>query len=138
MLTSQLSMLVSPPAAAMASLAVPVANSDQSPAGTVVAQTTDATAVAPPVDTRNPDEMYSDAIKKALMDAMLNHSSGLMLGDGEWLVVAARDNGPTDPGSINNRSGILLRIRGADLAAFRAGKLNRDEVLKKIELLEWR
>ena len=82
--------------------------------------------------------MYSDAIKKALIDAMLNHSSGLNLGDDEWLMVAARDNGPTDPGSINNRSGIILRIKGSDLAAFRVGKLNRDEVLKKIELLEWR
>jgi hypothetical protein len=140
MLTSQLSMLASssPAAAPTPSLAVPVSNGDQPPAGTIVAATTDATAVAPPVDTRNPDEMYSDAIKKALMDAMINHSAGLMLGDGEWLVVAARDNGPTDPGSINNRSGILLRISGTDLAAFRAGKLSRDEVLKKIELLEWR
>jgi hypothetical protein len=138
LLTSQLTMLASPqPAAPVPSLAVPVANVDQPPAGSVVAQTTDATAVAP-VETRSPDEMYSDAIKKALIDAMLNHSSGLMLSDDEWLTVAARDNGPTDPGSINNRSGIILRIKGGDLAAFRAGKLSRDEVLKKIELLEWR
>jgi hypothetical protein len=140
LLTSQLTMLASPPSApVMPSLAVPVANGDQPPAGTVVAQTTtDATLIPPPIDTRSPDEKYSDAIKKALMDAMLNHSAGLNLADDEWLMVAARDNGPTDPGSINNRSGIILRIKGGDLAAFRAGKLSRDEVLKKIELLEWR
>jgi len=118
----------------------PVADTVQAPPGTVVAANTppDVAPVAS-IDTRSTDEMYTDAIKKALMDAMVNHSSALNLTDAEWLLVAARDNnGPTIPGAINDRSGIILRIKGSDLAAFRANKLSRDEVLKKVEILEWR
>jgi hypothetical protein len=103
--------------------------------GTVVATTADITQTDP----RSTNQMYSDAIKKALMDAMVNHSSALDLTDTEWLTVAARDNsGPTIPGGTNDLSGIILRIRGSDLAAFRANKLSRDEVLTKIEIHEWR
>lgn len=122
--------------------ATPVAQSTDSTqpvaAGSVVAQTVDV-PLAPPLDTRGPDEMYTDAIKKALVDAMVNHSSALMLADDEWLTVAARDNaGPAIPGTIDDRSGIILRIKGSDLAAFRANKLSRDDVTKKVEILEWR
>jgi hypothetical protein len=125
---------VAPPAVSAVASPVPVAsNLQQPPAGSVVAATADVTP-APPLD----DQIYSDAIKAALMNAMVNHSSALMLGDDEWLVVAARDNGPSIPGAINDRSGIILRIKGSDLAAFRANKLSRDEVLKRIEIHEWR
>ncbi len=123
---------------ALASPVTPVANSlQQPPAGSVVAAATDVAVVAP-LGSRSADEMYSDAIKAALMNAMVNHSSALMLGDDEWLIVAARDNGPTIPGAIDDRAGVVLRIKGSDLAAFRASKLSRDEVLKKIEIREWR
>jgi hypothetical protein len=44
----------------------------------------------------------------------------------------------TIPGIIDDRSGIILRIKGSDLAAFRTNKLSHDEVLKKIEIHEWR
>jgi len=70
---------------------------------------------------------------------MVNHSSALNLTDDEWLLIAARDNnGPTIPGAIDDRSGIILCIKGSDLAAFKANKLTRDEVLKKVEIREWR
>lgn len=132
----QLAPQLAPPAAS----AVTVANSSQPPQGSVVAQTADVTAVPPvaPPPTRSADEMYSAAIKTALMNTMVNHSSALMLGDDEWLTVAARDNGPIIPGAIDDRAGIILTIRGSDLAAFRANKLSRDEVMKKIEIREWR
>jgi hypothetical protein len=122
-----------------ASPAMPVAqDATQAPAGSVVAQSVDVAAV-PPLLTRSTNDLYTDAIKKALMEAMINHSSALMLSDDEWLTVAARDNaGPTIPGTVDDRSGIILRIKGSDLAAFRANKLIRDEVLKKVEILEWR
>jgi len=135
MLTNTLSM-IAPPASGSA-VATPVANGQPPPPGSVTATTVDVAPVAP-LETRSTDEMYSDAIKSALMNAMVNHSSALMLDDDEWLVVAARDNGPTAPGTINDRSGIILRIKGVDLAAFRAGKLNKDDVLKRFEIREWR
>jgi hypothetical protein len=137
-LTRQLDMLSPHPPGPPTLAATPVAEGAQPPAaGSVVAQTVDVPPVAPV--TRSPNEMYSDAIKKALIDAMVNHSSALMLADDEWLTVAARDNsGPTIPGTIDDRSGIILRIRGSDLAAFKTNKLNHDEVVKKVEIFEWR
>jgi hypothetical protein len=138
LLTNQLYLMApSPVSSPASSQATPVANVTQPAAGSVVAATTDVAPVGP-LETRSTDEMYSDAIKTALMTAMVNHSSALMLGDDEWLTVAARDNSGTLPGAIDDRSGIILRIKGSDLAAFRASKLNRDEVLKKIEIREWR
>ena len=108
-------------------------------AGSVVAQTIPDVLPVQAVDTRSADEMYSDAVKSALIDAMVNHGSALVLTDDEWLTVAARDNGgPPNPGTFDDRSGIILRIKGSDLAAFRANKLTRDETLKKVEILEWR
>jgi hypothetical protein len=142
MLTNTLYVLTGPPPGNTSSIAsgvVAVSQGGAQPApGSVMAATTDAAAA--PIDiTRTPDEMYSDAIKKALMDTMVNHSSALMLGDDEWLIVAARDNnGPSIPGAIDDRSGVVLRIKGSDLAAFRTNKMTRDEVLKKVEIREWR
>ena len=140
MLTNSLSVIAPPMATAAASPVTPVANTLLQPqAGSVIAATVADTAPVTPPDTRSTDEMYSDAIKTALMNAMVNHSAGLMLADDEWLTVAARDNsGPKIPGALEDRSGVILRIKGSDLAAFRANKLSRDEVLKKIEIKEWR
>src|SRR5262245_820973 len=57
------------------------------PGGTVSAS---ARVDAAPSDTilQNPQEAYRAEVRKALMDAMLDHSSSLGIGDGEWLTVA--------------------------------------------------
>ena len=63
---------------------------------------------------------------------------GLKLSADEWLTVAARDaQGPLTPGAVDDASTIVIRIRGGDLAAFHAGKLTRDDVLKKVEVREF-
>lgn len=118
-------------------LAAPVA---VQPPGTVSAASTDETVPAvPPLERRDTNELYSDAVKKALINAMLDHSAGLRLGDDEWLTVAARDNaGPSIAGAIEERSGIILRIKGSDLTAYQHDKLTRDEVLKRLDIREWR
>ena len=87
-------------------------------------------------DPRSPDEMYTDVIKNALIEAILSFGPVLRLGDDEWLTVAARAATPAVPNQLDDSSSILIRIKGADLAAFMAGKLSRDEVLKKIEIKE--
>ena len=137
MLTSILGNIAPQMATAAGSRVTPVTNNLLPPAGSVVATTTDVDPVAPLV-TRSADEMYSDAIKTALMNAMVNHSSALMLGDDEWLTVAARDNGPTIPGAIADRSGVILRIKGSDLTAFQRNQITREDVLKRLEIKEWR
>ncbi len=40
----------------------------------------------------DPDRQYTDAVKSALIDAMLDHSLSMDLGPDEWLTVAARQS----------------------------------------------
>jgi hypothetical protein len=142
LLNAQLQLMLPPgdPRTALGNSAVmPIANAAPPAPGTAVAATVDALPPVPLLETRDTNVLYTDAVKKALMDAMVNHSLALKLGDDEWLIVAARDNGgPSIQGAIADRSGIILRVKGSDLAAFKADKLSRDEILKKVEILEWR
>lgn len=86
---------------------------------------------------RDPNELYTDSVKNALIDAMLDFSGFLKIADHEWLTVAASDSDGPSPGQIDDASRIVIRIKGADLAAFQANKLTRAEVLKKVEVKEF-
>ena len=102
-------------------------------------------AAAPPpsaasssVVARDPNELYTESVKNALIDAMLKYSAFLKIGDTEWLTVAASDSeGPPVQGQLDDTSRLVIRVKGADLTAFQAGKLTRDEVLKKVEVREY-
>jgi hypothetical protein len=84
-----------------------------------------------------PDEAYTEEVKRALIDAMLDHGP-VTVGPDEWLTVAARDNeGPLMPGSVHDAITIMLRVKGSDLAAFRAGRLTREEARKRVEVREF-
>ena len=91
----------------------------------------------PAVDPRDPNELYTEAVKTSLIDAMLKFSLGLKLGADEWLTVAARDAQGAGPGQPDDASTIVIRIKGSDLTAFHANKLTRDEVLKRVEVKEY-
>ncbi len=106
------------------------------PPGTATAQTLPDAALATPPDLRDPNELYTEAVKSALIDAMLK-IGGQVIHPDEWLTVAAQDAEGPMPGQIYDASTIVLRVRGSDLAAFQAGKLTRDEVLKKVEIREF-
>jgi hypothetical protein len=115
-----------------------VANSDRTVSAAVAESTLMATPPTPAPDLRDPNELYTEAIKTSLIDAMLKYSVGLKLGAAEWLTVAARDAyGPPTPGQPDDASTIIIRIKGADLAAFHGNKLTRDEVLKRVEVREF-
>jgi len=87
---------------------------------------------------RDPNELYTDSVKTALIDAMLKYSGFLKIRDNEWLTVAASDSdGPQAPGQLEETSRILISIRGSDLTAFQSGKLTREEVWKKVEVREF-
>ena len=95
---------------------------------------------APPVaGEENPADIYTAAVKDALMDAMLRYSQSLALGADEWLVVAARDRGEPGVGADDpfDATTIQLRIKGADLHAFHAGSLTFDEARKRVEVREY-
>jgi hypothetical protein len=93
-------------------------------------------AAAPP-HPMAPDAAYTEEVKRALIDAMLDHGP-VAVGPDEWLTVAARDNeGPLAPGSVYDAMTIMLRIKGSDLSAFRAGGLSREEATQRVELREF-
>ncbi len=106
----------------------------------------DQLAVAPPAnDTAtsaaadpildDPNEAYRAEVIQALIDAVLDHSSPLGIGPSEWVTVAARRNeerprlAPADSGAQS----VVIRVSGADLAAFRGGQVSREEVLKRVD-----
>jgi hypothetical protein len=87
---------------------------------------------------RDPNELYTESVKNALIDAMLRYSHFLKIGETEWLTVAASDSdGPAAPGQLDDTSRILISVRGIDLTAFQTGKLSREEVLKKVQVKEF-
>jgi len=100
--------------------------------GVVTGQVVDTPAAA-----ADPNELYTQAVKTAIIDAMLNYSVGLKLGADEWLAVAARDAQGAAPGQPEDASTIVIRVRGSDLAAFHANKLTRDDVLKRVVVKEY-
>jgi len=97
------------------------------------------TEAPPPVSEEDPGQAYTVVVRDALVDAMLRYSQSLALGADEWLVVAARDRGEPgigadDPFEVTT---IQLRIKGADLQAFHAGRLPLDEARKRVEVKEY-
>jgi hypothetical protein len=113
----------------------------RTPGAAPAGQSGGAQIVEPPlaVSEEHPAEAYTVAVRDALLDAMLRHSQSLAVGADEWLVVAARDRGEPgigadDPFEVTT---IQLRIKGADLQAFHAGRLTLDEVRKRVEVKEY-
>lgn len=89
-----------------------------------------AAAVAP-----NPDAQYVDLVKNALIDAMVDYSKPLELQPHEWLTVAAADgDAPLNPALLAQRSTLVLRVRGSDIADYLAGRLTKDAIRKKVEV----
>lgn len=117
------------------SVATPMNQS--APQGVAIAAAAEGVATVDAIpDSRDPNEIYTDAIKDKLIDAMLVYGGALRLDDSEWLTVAARATSDALPGQLDDSSSIVLRLKGADLNAYIMKKLSRDEVVKKIEVKE--
>jgi hypothetical protein len=98
-------------------------------ANTVVAATTAPGAMD------DPDRQYTDAVKSALIDAMLDHSLSMDLGPDEWLTVAARQSeGPLAPNQLFDVATIVLRVKGSDLSVYMGDRTKRAEVRQKVDV----
>ena len=87
---------------------------------------------------RDPSSAYREAIKSALIDAMLEHSRGMDLQPDEWLTVAAhRAESPLGPNEIVTSSTLVLRIKGSDLALYDTDRSRKDEVRRRVEMREF-
>jgi hypothetical protein len=88
----------------------------------------------------DPNEAYTAAVKESLVDAMLENSGPIPLSADEWLTVAARDNLPRDPlmpGDTAELNTVIFRLKGSDLAEFRAGKLTLEAAKKRVDVREY-
>jgi hypothetical protein len=84
----------------------------------------------------DPEEAYRTEVKNQIMDAMLEYSVPLGIRADEWLTVAARrhDDRPLIAPADTDARSVVIRIKGGDLTAFRAGQLTKDEALKRMEV----
>ena len=99
-------------------------------------------SVTPQIDQAlliDPSEAYTEEVKAALIDAMIEYSGALVIGPDEWVTVAAKDNEPTNPFTQGDPDvmTILLRIKGSDIAAFQARRFTLEEVRKRVEVREF-
>ena len=100
-----------------------------------------AAAVADKAWAQDPNRAYTEAVTRALVDAIVDYSTPMTLGPDQWLTVAARDNegrdtlAPQDP--IEDVVTMIYRIKGADLIAYRAGKIDRDEARKRVQVSQF-
>lgn len=85
----------------------------------------------------DPNDAYTTEVKNALIDAMLDHSTSIVIGNDEWVTIAARDNAGPLPGEPYDVTTVVLRVKGSDLSAFRAGRITRDEARARVEVREF-
>jgi len=123
---------------ALSRVAAPAVAGARSAVGSAATTTADAAPQAPLSDPilADPNEAYRAEVIQAIKDAMLDHSSSLAIGAGEWLTIAARGNDDRPrlaPADSDARTRII-RLRGSDLAAFLARQITREDALQRIEV----
>jgi hypothetical protein len=103
-----------------------------------------APAPLPPADSvwaKDPNRAYTEAVTRALVDAMIDYSTPMNIPAEQWLTVAARDDegrdslAPQDP--LEEVVTMIYRIKGSDLRAYRAGQIDRDEVRKRVQVTQF-
>jgi hypothetical protein len=90
---------------------------------------------------KDPGRAYTEAVTRALVDAMIDYSTPMAIPADQWLTVAARDDegrdslAPQDP--LEEVVTMIYRIKGSDLQQYRAGKIDRDEVRKRVQISQF-
>ncbi len=89
----------------------------------------------------DPADVYASQIRDELVGVMLDHSGSLALGPDDWLTVAATGAASSWVGAAvsaaSAATAMMLRIRGRDLAALRAGDISRSEAQNRIHAIEF-
>ncbi len=93
-----------------------------------------------PVVLEDPNVTFTREVKSALIEAMLENSGAMGIGNDEWLVVAARDSSRPDrlavSGGADDLHTIMFRVKGSDLAAFRSGAITMEDARRRVEVRE--
>ncbi len=86
----------------------------------------------------DPGQQYRDAVKRCLIDAMLDNSKSMDLKPDEWLTVAARGSeAGLIPGEVYQLTTLVLRVKGSLLADFLAGRLDKEEARQRVEVRQY-
>lgn len=80
----------------------------------------------------NPDQEYSDYVREALIDAMLENSSGLSITGTHKLVVVASVSNAVRRNPLDVSRLLILSVEGDQLMAYRQGKLTKAELRLKV------
>jgi hypothetical protein len=100
----------------------------------VTTNPTDPRVVDPPKSADlafDPGREYGEFVRAGLMDAMVENSQALGIADGRLVVIASvTAEARRDP--LENSRLLILSIKGEDLAAYRQGRITKDEVLQRI------
>jgi len=117
----------------------------EAPGGAIAAASTAAEPVSagptsPGAGPQDAGAIYLAEVRNALIGAMLDHAGPIAVAPDEWLTVAARESGdrrlvPGDPEDAALT--IVVRLKGSDLAALRAGRLEREDARKRIDAREY-
>lgn len=78
---------------------------------------------------------YRLAVREALIEAVVDNAASLPMGASESLLVVASGIDPSVPNPFyRNPPGqkLVLRVKASDLAAFREGRIARDEVKQRV------
>jgi hypothetical protein len=92
---------------------------------------------------KDPNRAYTEAVQRALIDAMIDYSMPMVstIGPNQWLTVAARDNEPRDTlapqDPFEEVVTVLLRIKGSDLIEYRAGRIDQNEIRKRVRVSQF-
>lgn len=90
---------------------------------------------------QDPNRAYTEWVQRALVDAMIDYSAPMRLAESDWLTVAARDNEPRDSlapfDPYEEIVTIVLSIKASDLAAYRAGQIDREEAKRRVRIREF-
>ena len=98
-------------------------------------------AAADSVWAKDPNRAYTEAVTRALVDAMIDYSTPMNIPAEQWLTVAARDDEGRDPlapqDPLEEVVTMIYRINGSDLQLYRTGKIDRDEVRKRVQMTQF-
>jgi len=87
---------------------------------------------ADPMPGFNASREYSAFVREALIDAMIDASGVFRLTDTERLSISASGIDQTNTNPLYRERKLVISISGADLNAYRQGKITRDEVKERI------
>lgn len=86
----------------------------------------------------DPVQKYRAAVRRCLIDSMLDNSKSMNLAPGEWLTIAARGSeAGLIPGEIYQLTTMVVRVKGSDLADFLAGRITREEARQRVEVRQF-